>query len=343
LITLELFVLTIQEHLPENFLQIEAIDLHRIVPGPTLIHLKGRREPALFVSILLHGNEITGLHAVQALLEKYQEQELPRSLSLFIGNVEAARLGQRRLDGQPDYNRIWPGGEENGSPESAMMKQVIEEMRTRGVFASIDIHNNTGINPHYACVNVIDHRFFHLATLFSRTVVYFTRPTGVQSSALAELCPAVTVECGKVGAEYGDRHAMEFLDAALHLSEIPEHPVAEHDIDLFHTLAIVKVPEEIHFSFNGDGCDICFDSDLDHMNFRELKTGSRLGRIRQGSDARLEAWDNDKNDIGDELFVYDNQEILTKKPIMPSMLTLNERVIRQDCLCYVMERYRIHS
>jgi succinylglutamate desuccinylase len=23
---------------------------------------------------------------------------------------------------------------------------------------------------------------------------------------------------------------------------------------------------------------------------------------------------------------------------MPSMLTLNERVIRQDCLCYLMER-----
>jgi len=26
---------------------------------------------------------------------------------------------------------------------------------------------------------------------------------------------------------------------------------------------------------------------------------------------------------------------------MPSMLTLDEKVIRQDCLCYVMERYQI--
>ena len=26
-------------------------------------------------------------------------------------------------------------------------------------------------------------------------------------------------------------------------------------------------------------------------------------------------------------------------PVMPSMLTRDERVIRQDCLCYLMERY----
>ena len=27
---------------------------------------------------------------------------------------------------------------------------------------------------------------------------------------------------------------------------------------------------------------------------------------------------------------------------MPFMLTLNEQVIRQDCLCYIMERYNDH-
>jgi hypothetical protein len=28
--------------------------------------------------------------------------------------------------------------------------------------------------------------------------------------------------------------------------------------------------------------------------------------------------------------------------VMPSMLTLNTDVIRQDCLCYLMERYNDH-
>ncbi len=37
-------------------------------------------------------------------------------------------------------------------------------------------------------------------------------------------------------------------------------------------------------------------------------------------------------------FSYDNYEIRTRVPLMPSMLTLDSQVIRQDCLCYLMER-----
>ena len=29
-------------------------------------------------------------------------------------------------------------------------------------------------------------------------------------------------------------------------------------------------------------------------------------------------------------------------PVMPSMLTCDPEVIRQDCLCYLMERYNDH-
>ena len=333
-------MLTVLDRLPDHFLETEAIHLHEIMPGPALIHLQGRRKSPLFVSILLHGNEITGLHAVQDLLRKYQSRELPRSLSIFVGNISAARQGLRRLEGQPDYNRVWPGTEVAACDETQMMQQIIDSMRKLNVFASIDVHNNTGINPHYACVNALEDRFLHLATLFSRTVVYFTRPVGVQSSAFATLCPAVTVECGKVGQQHSEHHAMEYLDAALHLSDMPSHVFPESDIDLFHTLAIIKVPEQAGFSFNGDEKDICFDSDIDHLNFQELRVGTRLGRICQSANARLEAWDNDGKDIGGELFNYENGEILTRKPFMPSMLTLNERVIRQDCLCYVMERYK---
>ena len=334
-------MLKIRTDLPDGLLQSESTELQSLLGAPTLIHLPGRREEPLFVSILLHGNETTGWHAVQGLLRKYQEQSLPRALSLYIGNVSAAAEGLRRLDGQPDYNRVWPGTEEPGSPEAHMMQQVVDEMRQRKVFASIDVHNNTGINPHYGCINRIDHRFFHLATLFSRTVVYFTRPTGVQSTAMAEYCPAVTVECGKVGQAYSDQHAMEFLDASLHLAEISEHPIAEHDIDLFHTVATVKVPEQFSFGFGEHEHEILFEDDLDHLNFRELKQGTRVGRVAGEGAARLQVLDNEKRDVSDQFFSYEDNEIRTARPVMPSMLTLDERVIRQDCLCYLMERYRI--
>ena len=93
------------------------------------------------------------------------------------------------------------------------MREVMSRMADREIFASIDVHNNTGINPHYACINRVDNQFLHLAAQFSRTVVYFIRPLGVQSMAMSHICPAVTLECGKVGQQHGVDHALDYLDA----------------------------------------------------------------------------------------------------------------------------------
>lgn len=333
--------LTQRDSLPPGLLDLPAARLGEVLPGPTLIHLPGRRTPPLFVSVLLHGNEDTGWLAARSVLAKYAGAELPRALSLFIGNVDAARSGVRRLDGQPDYNRVWPGSDEAHPAERAVMQQVVDAMRERGVFASVDIHNNTGLNPHYACVNRLDQAFLQLATLFSRIVVYFIRPRGVQSAAFAELCPAVTVECGKPGTAGGVEHAAAFVEACLHLSGFPAQPVAPHDVDLFHTVATVKVPEDASFGFAAADADIDFVPGLDHYNFRELTNGDLLGRVRPGSEARLQALDENGADIGDRLFDYRKGEITLRRPLMPAMLTRDERVIRQDCLCYLMERIRM--
>jgi succinylglutamate desuccinylase len=325
--------------LPDGLLGAEPEQLADLLNGPSLIHLPGRRQPPLFVSLLLHGNETTGFLAMQALLKQYQGKELPRALSFFIGNVEAARDGLRRLAGQPDYNRVWPGSEYSDSPEKRMMAEVFDIMRERQPFASVDLHNNTGINPHYACINRVDHRFMHLGSLFSRTQVYFIRPAGVQSMAFAQICPSVTVECGKVGQSAGEQHALEFLDACLHLSEIPDHPVAAHDIDLFHTVAIVRVPRAHSFGFGDSPVDICFIDDLDHLNFRELPPGTTLAHLDGIEQLPLEACDEQGNEVAERYFAIEGNILRTTRSVMPSMFTLDERVIRQDCLCYLMERY----
>ena len=202
--------------LPDGLLEAEATELLDLLGAPTLIHLPGEKKEPLFVSTLLHGNETTGFYAIQRLLREYRDRPLPRSVSLFIGNVEAAAAEQRRLDHQPDYNRIWPGTDAGDCPEVSMMQQVVDNMRERHPFASLDVHNNTGINPHYACINRVDNQFLHLAAQFSRTVVYFIRPLGVQSMAMSYICPAVTLECGKVGQMHGVDHAISYLDACLH-------------------------------------------------------------------------------------------------------------------------------
>ena len=332
------------DHIPDGFVDCAAEDLHQLLPGPTLIHLDGRHQEPLFVSVLLHGNEPTGLKAIQALLKKTAGQTLPRALSIFIGNVSAAKEGRRHLDTQPDYNRIWPcseNTEENRSstPEHAMMREVVDIMRKKNVFASIDVHNNTGLNPHYGCINKLETAFFHLATQFSRTVVYFIRPRGVQSMAFAEICPAVTVECGKPDQDYGADHAMEFIESCLHVSKIPEHPIAPHDIDLFHTVATVSVPEHLSIGFGENDANLRFVEDLDHLNFRELPPGTRLGEFNVSSNTTpLNVIDENGEEVTSRYFTFDNNELCTTRPVMPSMFTLNTEIIHQDCLGYLMER-----
>jgi hypothetical protein len=244
----------------------------------------------------------------------------------------------RRLPQQPDFNRVWPGTELGEGDEVAMTREVVASMRQRGVFASIDLHNNSGLNPRYACVNQLEAEFLQLATLFSRTVVHFREPRGVQSAAFAELCPAVALECGHAGDAEGEARAAGVLDAVLHLAELPRHAPASTDIDLFHTVAIVKVPPEITLSFDGSPADLVFRADLDHLNFSEVPRGTALARVRRRSGAPLWVPGDDGANRWRQFFEVRDEELVLRASLMPAMLTRSVAAVRQDCLCYLMER-----
>lgn len=344
---LELTELRINERdeLPLSLLETDAAGLHAVLGGPTLFHLRGRREPALFVSVLMHGNETSGWDAIRRVLHGYLGADgfdLPRSLSLFVGNTAAAAQGVRHLPDQPDFNRVWPGSETAGTPEHELMKSVMDRMADREIFASVDVHNNTGVNPHYACVNVLEHQSLHLASLFGRTVVYFVRPRGVASMAMAALGPSVTLECGKVGQEHGVEHVEEYLRACLNLSEIPRHPVPSHDIELYHTVAVVRVPPEVDFSFDDPRAPLRLSRQLDSLNFRELPFGTLFGDCDPSLGLPLDVRDEQDHPVAERYFRIEEGRLVTRIPVMPSMLTCDPTVIRQDCLCYLMERYNDH-
>lgn len=328
------------DSLPAGFLDCSARDLHRLLPGPSLVHLPGERPETLFVSILQHGNEDTGLRAVQRLLTERRGRPLPRALSLFIGNVDAAREQQRRLDHQPDYNRCWPGTELPDSAETRMMTEVIAAMRERRLFASVDVHNTTGDNPRHACVNMLDDRCLQLARLFGRTVVHFTRPRGAQAQAFLGLCPAVILECGRVGDTRGVDQAHAYLQHCLRLDAVPDTPPARGDIDLFQSVALVQVPDAVRFRFGagtGAEVDLALVPEIDRLNFRELPAGTPLGRVR-GRHPPVRALAPSGTDVTDAYFAVDGGDLRLRRAVMPSLLTRDPRIVRQDCLCHLMER-----
>jgi uncharacterized protein len=324
-------------HLPQGFLESPACELIRTLPEPTLFDLPGRIDEPLFVSVLLHGDEETGLIAVQEVLRRHRDRGLPRRLLLFVGNVDAAAARARTLDGQLDFNRAWPGTPHPSAPQALLMREVVDYVAAQRPFASIDLHNNTGLNPHYACLNRLEHPFLHLARLFSRTVVYFERPLGVQSAAMARVCPAVTVECGRTSERSGTDHAIEFVEACLALSRLPDHPPRPADFDLLRTFAIVKVPAGTTFSFDGTAADIRFRPDIDRLNFSEAAPGTSFGRRAPGTGVRLDVTAGTDAPVPD-YFDYADDEIRLAEPAIPAMLTRDIGAVRVDCLCYLMRR-----
>ena len=333
-------MLRVQRDIPESVFGCNARDLAEVLGGPTLFELPGRLAPALFVSVLLHGNEDTGWLAVRDVLAEFKNPNsptgidpLPRALMLFVGNVEAAHRGVRQLEGQPDYNRIWAAGD---SPEHNMARTLIQRLQRGPLFAGIDIHNNTGRNPHYACINHLDAQFISLAQEFSSTVVYFRKPDTVISLALSRMAPAIALECGRPGEPGGVEHAREFLRRCLTWAELPVGQ-ARPDVRLFHTTAIVRVPPDVHFAFNETAQDIQFIPNLDDFNFQELPRHTMIARLRSER-GRLAAEDENGTDVSARYFERKNGSLVMRTPAMLSMLTLEDRIIRQDCLCYLMER-----
>ena len=115
-----------------------------------------------------------------------------------------------------------------------------------------------------------------------------------------------------------------------------------HDIDLFHTVAIVKVPRHTSFGFGDAPGDIRFLADLDHYNFRELPEGTTLAWVDPALPAQpLEAWDETGRNVSARYFRLENGQLRLRRSLMPSMFTLDARIVRQDCLGYLMERYEL--
>jgi succinylglutamate desuccinylase len=327
------------DHLPEGLLERPASALYQQLDGPTLIHLQGRDKRPLVVSVLQHGNEITGWEAIRRLLKShYQFDELPRSLLILIGNPLAAKHRLRRLDEQPDFNRCWPGGNEVDSDYTRLFRQIHDRMRELDPLAVIDIHNNTGLNPHYAAVNIIRSDYLRLASLFSSKVVYFTMPAGTLSLSMSEYCPSLTLECGQAGEIHGTDHTLAFLETCLNLETISGKPVNADAVHLYHMVATVYVNDSVLFGFGRVPTDLALREDLDKFNFCELPAGTSFGDLNNMDRKPLIALDPEGVDVTDEYFFFGRGEVETTREVMPSMLTLDRRVIQQDCLCYLMDR-----
>jgi hypothetical protein len=322
------------DSLPFDFSTTDVTDLHEILGGPTLIHLKGSdsNRPPLFLSTLLHGNETSSYSVLQRFFNKYKK--FPRDLIIFIGNTLAAREGLRHLPGQVDYNRIWNGGKE---AEHILAEEVCAYAREFKPLASIDIHNNTGKNPHYACINSLSHEFKNLASHFGEYTVYFTEPHNVQSMAFSKLCPSVTIEAGLPGEEAGIVEALAFVEKIYFGGEI-EASSKRKTKEIYHTIARFMVSKDAKINFEdkpGTGADLSLVSNIDSRNFEIIKKDTRIGYAESLEHILVE--DNRGQIITEQFLRLEEKQILLNRTFIPSMFTKDIYVMKEDCLGYLME------
>lgn len=327
------------DSLPDGVLDATAQSLHSLVPPATLVHLPGRDPRPLLVSVLLHGNEDAGLKAIQRVLRSAAGRPLPRALSIFFGNVEAARHNVRFLPSQPDFNRIW-SGEHAGSPYGRMARSVVDSMLARGVFAVVDLHNNTGRNPLYACISPSGHPSAKLAALFSGIAVRTGTTFGTLTGAFSPHCPAVTCECGEIGNAQGVERAAELVERCLWMTPRQLSQVDDSVLATFEAFATIKVPEGLGIAVGGPAgdADLRLSPDIDLLNFRELPAGYSLAKAGRNlrSEALLALDDRGVPVAG--VFVRDGDDIRLATASTPAMLTPHEDAIRKTCLGYLMRR-----
>ena len=343
--------------IPPGLLEAEPQELAALLGGPALLHLKGdlaradRPAQALFVSVLLHGNETSGWYAVRQLLRDFPAR--PRDLLVFIGNVEAAATGVRTLPGQQDFNRMWR------DPEG-VARDVLRHADRMPLLAVVDLHNNTGKNPHYAVLTDFSPGSLGLAARFGDTAVYIEEPATVLTRAFSPHTPNVALELGPVSDSGATSRGYNFLRGLLPLHRIPE--AAQESVRLYRTLARVHLRQGARFAFASDvedgsssgaygeksgadnagarssqqnGLDLVLDDAIEASNFARLPPGTVFGTA--ANDLGLQVLDNRHREVTERFFDVRGGRITLTAAVVPAMYTTNRNVVRQDCLCYFME------
>jgi hypothetical protein len=334
--------LRIYDDLPSGLVGCDARALAQHLGGPSLIHLSGSREPPLLVSVLLHGNETSGWEGVRRLLAELTAANASpqRSLILFVGNVEAAAAGLRTLPHQQDFNRIWRGAQ---GREGQLAREVLAALDGLALFAALDLHNNTGQNPHYAVVTNLQRDNLGLAYLFDDKAVYVREPDTVMTRAFADRCPAITLELGPIGDPRCDDRAFDYVKRCLSLECVP--PADPSRLQMFRTVARVHVADGKPFSFAGEDetHPLVLTGGMEAVNFHELAPGTEFAVTRYPLAQTFRVLDVQHRDVTARYFTVAGSSVRLRRTVIPAMYTTDPLVIRQDCLCYLMERMPLSS
>lgn len=320
--------LRVETSLDPTILDLPATELLTVLDGPTLFDLTQPGQAPMFVSVLLHGNEVSGWDAVRSILKEQQHNGHGTSMLLLVGNVLAASQGVRALDGQTDFNRIW---EEEKGKKFPWAEEVIERVSFRKPWFALDIHNNTCPNPHHAVITDMNPSTLSAARRFSKTAIFAMQPLSILSRRCSQFCTAITLEVGVPSDPNSADRARAFLKYLVDLGAVP----ATHSDDL--EIYTNKIRVVIENAQDLDESQVPnFTPSLSDWNFKTLDKGTEIAQLKTGG-GRLLAQDERLNDVTHSYLEYKDDSVCLNSDVIMSMYTDNPRIALQDCVCYFLE------
>ena len=312
--------------------KLHANELASVLHSPTLFDFSIAKRAPFFLSTLLHGNETSGWDAVRKLVNNdYRDKNLP-SCVILVGNVQAAQYSKRMLDGQPDFNRIWEGG---SSPYAKWADNVISFLEAKRLWFALDVHNNTGPNPHHSIVTSIDANTMSAARLFSQTAIFAQQPPGVLTRRTSGFCTSITIEAGLPQDPTSATRAHEYIATLWDHGSVPFVDTSDQELFQNNVRVLIENADTI-----SDDQVPKFAPKLYRYNFKSIPQGTELARIVVDH-ARLRAVDEDQRDQTRTFLSYKGKNVSLKRDTILSMYTEDPRIARQDCVCYFLEPLHI--
>lgn len=301
---------------------------------------------ARLVACLMHGNEPSGYRAALEVLRR--GERFPFDLWVLIGNVRAATrdgwYAHRYLDDQEDFNRVWEVG-----PATTRMRRcaaaMLDELRSAGLEAAVDLHNNSGQNPYYAVVPNPSRRGLQLAALCADTGLHWRLRAYTLMEALSGTCPTVAVECGLPHLPEGTAFAAGVIHRFLGADgfDRPADGEAARPGRMVATLHRVTIRPEVNFAFGGvvdEETDLVIVPGLDGYNFEVMPAGHTIGHVDIGTATPLSATDMNGSDVTDRFFrITPDGRLITTEDVTPVMMTTTVVQARRDCLFYTSRRF----
>lgn len=307
--------------------------------GPSIFVREGRdgtRRRA--VAGMLHGNEPSGFRAIHRALSDPRPPAV--ETVYFVGAVEAARTpprhSHRMLPGRQDLNRSFHPG--THGLDARIASEALAVLTGRPLEAALDLHNNSGKNPAYGVGLQATADRLALSSYFSQLFVHARWNFGTLMEALDQLCPTVTIECGKAGDFQADDVAWQGLQRFVLAEHLPERVPDGFVPRVLSDPVRVTLQPKLTLAFADEpvDADLVVDRDVDRHNFQSLPAGTRLGWVRRAGALPVLAQDASGTDLAWALFEIRDGTLLTRVALTPIMMTTIPAIARSDCLFYAI-------